>query len=61
MSTDIDSLRAYYHIETHGSRYHIYCKVCGRGWSLPVGKATIGAVLKLLNHAHSHTEEEDKP
>ena len=59
MSTDLDSLRPHYRIEQHGSKYHIYCKACGQGWSLPVGSIKVGAILKLLDHAHSHTEEEE--
>ena len=41
MSTDLDSLRPYYRIEPHGSVYHIYCKVCGQGWSLPAGSVKV--------------------
>lgn len=51
---DLDALKPYYRIETHGNSYHIYCKVCNCGWTLPVGKATVGTILKLLDHAHSH-------
>jgi hypothetical protein len=61
MSTDLDSLRPHYRIEQHGSKYHICCKACGQGWSLPVGNIKIGAILKLLDHARSHTEEEEQP
>lgn len=61
MSTDLDSLRPYYRIEPHGSKFHIYCKACGQGWSLPAGNIKIGAILKLLDHAHGHTEKEEQP
>jgi len=61
MSADLDSLRPHYRIEPHGSVYHIYCKVCGQGWSLPAGSVKVGAILKLLDHAQSHTEEEEQP
>ena len=61
MSADLDSLRPHYRIEPHGSVYHIYCKVCGQGWSLPAGSVKVGAILKLLDHAHSHIEEEEQP
>jgi hypothetical protein len=60
MSNEMDSLRPYYRIEQHGNKYHLYCKVCGQGWSLPAGGTRLGAILKLLNHAHSHTEEEEE-
>ena len=61
MSTDLNSLRPYYRIEQHGDRYHIYCKACGQGWSLPAGEIRIGAILKRFDHAHTHTEEAEQP
>ena len=61
MSNDLDSLRPHYRIERHGNKYHVYCKVCGQGWSLPADGTPLGAILKLLDHAHSHTDEEEQP
>jgi hypothetical protein len=44
--------------EDHGTKWHLFCKVCGKGWSLnkpPKGQDhTPGNLLHLLNHARSH-------
>ena len=60
MSNEMDPLRPYYRIEQHGNKYHLYCKGCGQGWSLPAAGTRLGAILTLLNHAYSHTEEDEK-
>ena len=57
--SDLISLARYFRVERHGKDYHIYCKTCGRGWSLAVDKVGVGALLKLLDHAHSHKENDE--
>ena len=56
MSDELEALRAHYRIEKHGDKRHLYCNVCGRGWSLPTGPVQPGNILKLLNHAYSHKQ-----
>lgn len=34
-----------------GEEYHLRCKVCRAGWSLPVNDQHPGNILVLLNHA----------
>jgi len=57
MNHDLDSLRPYYRIKQHGDSYHIYCKVCGRGWTLPVVNVSVGNILRLLDHGRSHKKQ----
>jgi len=57
MNHDPDSLRPYYRIKQHGDSYHIYCKVCGRGWTLPVVNVSVGNILRLLDHGRSHKKQ----
>lgn len=39
---------------SHGPDWHLYCRKCGRGWSLPKSNDRPGNLLHLLNHARSH-------
>jgi hypothetical protein len=54
-------LTEYYDSEDKGSVWHLWCKVCKRGWQLtkPAGEAEVkpGNLLHLLNHAYSHKPE----
>lgn len=40
--------------EDHGDVYHLFCRVCGRGWSLKKSSTGPGNRLALLDHAASH-------
>jgi hypothetical protein len=39
-----------------GNQWHLRCRLCNRGWSLPKNNTHPGNLLALLNHAHSHKE-----
>jgi hypothetical protein len=47
-----------FNVEDHGAEWHLFCKVCGKGWALKkpaTGEgAHIGNLLHLLNHAAGH-------
>ncbi|MFZ5832274.1 MAG: hypothetical protein ACOY3P_19485 [Planctomycetota bacterium] len=60
MSVDIDALKDHFDVQQHGRNYHIYCKACRHGWSLPRDRISIGSALKLLDHAYSHDEEDEE-
>ena len=48
-------LPEHFDAEDHGKAWYLFCKVCGKGWSLDKRKASQpGVGLRLLNHARSH-------
>jgi hypothetical protein len=51
-----------FNAEDHGTKWHLFCKVCGRGWALNKKKDGEdyhpGNLLHLLNHARSHEPTE---
>jgi len=47
-------LSEYFNAESHGEKWHLFCKGCGKGWELPKGDTHPGNLLHLLNHARSH-------
>lgn len=59
MSNNINSLRRCYKIQEKSDCYHLYCEVCKRWWSLPQDKVSIGSILKLLDHAYGHEDNDE--
>ena len=51
----------YYRIETHGSAVSHLLQSLRARLEPARRKRQSGAILKLLDHAHSHTEEEEQP
>lgn len=49
-------LPKYFEAESHGGEWHLFCKVCGKGWSLDKTDTRPGNILYLLNHARGHEE-----
>jgi hypothetical protein len=47
-------LSEYYKATSVGDLWHLHCKVCDAGWSLPKGNKHPGNLLRLLDHARSH-------
>lgn len=44
---------------TDGGRvWNLYCRVCGKGWTLLKSDKSPGNVLRLLDHARGHDEKE---
>lgn len=50
-------LPEYYNAESKGKEWHLFCKVCGKGWALKKDSTHPGNTLHLLNHARSHTDK----
>lgn len=49
-------LPEYFDAENHGAEWHLFCKRCGKGWSLQKSSRAVGNILHLLNHVRSHDE-----
>jgi len=51
-------LAEHFRAESHGAKWHLFCRKCGKGWSLVKQTKGMdyhpGNLLHLLNHAHSH-------
>ena len=51
-------LAEHFRAENHGTNWHMFCKKCGKGWSLVKQTKGMdyhpGNLLALLNHARSH-------
>lgn len=43
-----------FNFEDHGAKFHVFCKKCGKGWSLQKDSRHTGNVLHLLNHEAGH-------
>ena len=52
-------LKDYFHAKSNGDKWHLICKKCAVGWSLPKNNKHPGNLLYLLNHARGH-EKPDK-
>ncbi len=48
---ELASVKDKFDIEDHGKEWHLFCKVCGKGYALKKGVHHIGNSLALLNHA----------
>jgi hypothetical protein len=53
-------LSEYFDAVSKGTKWHLFCKKCGRGWELPKDNEHVGNTLHLLNHARSHAQIEPK-
>lgn len=57
-------LKDHFRAESHGNKWHMFCKNCGKGWSLVKQTKGMeyhpGNLLHLLNHAYSHKSESKK-
>lgn len=49
-------LPEYYDAESKVREWHLFCKVCGKGWALKKGDNHPGNLLALLDHARGHRD-----
>jgi len=47
-------LPKYFRAKDKGDAWHLFCRKCGKGWSLKKASNHPGNHLHLLNHARSH-------
>lgn len=55
--SDKAPLPDYFRAESKGKNWHLFCKRCEQGWSLPKDNNHPGNMLHLLNHARGHDED----